>query len=323
MRKIIFFNHYHRGDIFTHRQFIKHLQSQLPEIEFEYLHFNHPKLTRDLNIPLVGSPEQLNQNTKFYFNEDKSCFYVNTWIGCDDKYMREHSGLNMHAMYNQWDEIYSTISKLLNKEISLYPVKEQYLPTIDYQYFNLTNIDSYVKENLNKKRILICNGSPKSGQSFAYDMTEFINYMALKHNDVDIICTQKINKTLPNILFTDDLIGDTETVDKRAPWEDKENNICDLLEISYLSEFCDVIVGKNSGPSAFCETFTNYMNPNKHIILYVVRWNSGNIMAESLSYNLDIKCQHEKVLIEQPNLSLKDVITITDTLSSAIERIKN
>lgn len=318
--KIVLFNHYHRGDIFTNREFIKHLRSQLPDIRFSYLHFNHPKLTRDMEIPLIGSPDNLNQHSKFFF--DKDTLYINTWIGADPEFMAKHKGLNLHAMYEQWLEVYAFVSKTLGKEIFIYADKEDYLPSVEFSHFNTLNIDNYLNSSDNMKRLLICNGVPKSGQSFSNDMAEFINETAKKFAKVDFICTQRFPTDNKNVLFTDDIIGDIETVDKRAPWEDKDLNICDLLEISYLSEKCDIIIGKNSGPAVFCETHNNFMDPTKHFISYVVRWNSGNIDSESLSYNLNIECEYEKILIEQRDpLSEKDIVTIRTSLNNALNNL--
>lgn len=320
--KIIFFNHYHRGDIFISREFVKHLKKQLSDIEFGYLHFNHPKLTRDMEVPLLGTPAHLDHYIKFINDTENKILYINTWIGSNPENMRKNQGMNMYTMYDQWLEIFAFVSRALSKDILIYGEKEDYLPVIDFTYFDVSKIDQYVQNTSGKKRALICNGAPKSGQSFLYNMEAFIKEAADNFPIIDFICTQKFEKTQSNILFTDDLIGDTEVADKRAPWEDKDVNICDLLEISYLSEQCGLIVGKNSGPSSFCETYNNHMDPNKHFISYVVRWNSGNIDSESLTYNLNLECKYDRVLIEQRNpLSETDIKTIRTTLHSALLRL--
>ena len=56
MFKIVFFNHYHRGDIFTNRGYVVAITESLRNFEFGYLHFNHPKLTRDISIKHEGQP---------------------------------------------------------------------------------------------------------------------------------------------------------------------------------------------------------------------------------------------------------------------------
>ena len=83
MSKIVFFNHFHKGDLHTHKEFIRHLQFELPDVTFEYMHNNVEKLTAELNIPLVGSPSELNNKEPFYYDEDTETLFINTWVGCN------------------------------------------------------------------------------------------------------------------------------------------------------------------------------------------------------------------------------------------------
>jgi hypothetical protein len=312
MSKIIFFNHYHRGDLLTHKEFIRQLQNELPDFTFEYMHFNHPKLTRDLNIPVIGAPENLDAKTPFY--QDEGVLYINTWIGCFWDIFCEHGGINMNSLWHQWDKILDTINGHFNTEIALRAEKESYLPKIDFTKFDVSSIDEFLKTNTNKK-ILICNGPPKSGQSFSDNMQDFINLAAEESPSIDFICTTKFDTTLNNVLFTDDIIVDNEVEDKRAPWEDREVNNCDLQEISYLSEHCDAIVGKNSGPFVFCETYNNYMNPNKKFLSYNVSWGIGKPPTETMSNGLDIKCKYTITPISDINtLSADDIANIHNSL---------
>jgi hypothetical protein len=312
MSKIIFFNHYHRGDLLTHKEFIRQLQNELPDFTFEYMHFNHPKLTRDLNIPLVGAPENLDAKTPFY--QDEGVLYINTWIGCFWDIFCEHGGINMNSLWHQWDKILNTINGHFDTEIALRTDKETYLPKIDFTKFNVSSIDTYLKQATNKK-ILICNGPPKSGQSFSDNMQDFINLAAEEYSNIDFICTTKFDTKLDNVLFTDNIIVDNEIEDKRAPWEDREINNCDLQEISYLSEHCDAIVGKNSGPFVFCETYNNYMDPGKKFLSYNVSWGIGKPPTETMSNGLDIKCEYTITPISDiSTLSADDVANIHNSL---------
>jgi len=318
MPKIVFFNHYHRGDLLTHKEFIRQIQDEL-DVTFEYLHFNHPKLTRDLNIPLVGEPTNLDPKTPFYQDED--VLYINTWIGCFWDIFCEHGGINMNSLWHQWDKIINTINGHFDTEIALRTDKETYLPKIDFTKFDVSSIDAYLKENTNKK-ILICNGPPKSGQSFSDNMQDFINLAAEEYPTIDFICTTKFNTTLDNVVFTDNIIVDNEVEDKRAPWEDREINNCDLQEISYLSEHCDAIVGKNSGPFVFCETYSNYMNPDKKFLSYNVSWGIGKPPTETMSNGLDIKCEYTITPISDINtLSADDVANIHNSLKKLADSL--
>jgi hypothetical protein len=283
------------------------------------MHFNHPKLTRDLNIPVTGAPENLDAKTPFY--QDEGVLYINTWIGCFWDIFCEHGGINMNSLWHQWDKILDTINGHFNTEISLRADKESYLPKIDFTKFDVSSIDEFLKTHTNKK-ILICNGPPKSGQSFSDNMQDFINLAAEESPNIDFICTTKFDTTLNNVLFTDDIIVDNEVEDKRAPWEDREVNNCDLQEISYLSEHCDAIVGKNSGPFVFCETYNNYMNPNKKFLSYNVSWGIGKPPTETMSNGLDIKCKYTITPISDINtLSADDIANIHNSLKELTDSI--
>jgi hypothetical protein len=320
-KKIVFFNHYHRGDLLTHKEFVRQLQEELPDCTYEYMHFNHSKLTRDLDIPKIGEPTALDHKTPFY--QDGDSLYVNTWIGCHWDIFCENGGINMDSLWAQWNTMLDTINPFFGTDIKLRTEKESYLPSIDFTKFNVSSIDDFVKFSDKHKRVLICNGAPKSGQSFNSDMKEFLDPLAEKYTDVHFICTQKFSTDHKNIFFTDDIILDTDIEDKRAPWEDRELNNCDLQEISYLSEMCDLIVGKNSGPFVFCETKNNYMNPNKKFLSFNVSWGIGKAPTETMSHNLNLKCEYTIVPVtgvggSAHTLSDQDVLDVSSALDNVV-----
>ena len=325
MAKIIFFNHYHRGDLLTHKEYVRQVKNELPDVEFEYLHFNHPKLTRDLDIPKIGEPTQLDHKTPFY--QDGETLYINTWIGCFWDIFCKHGGINMNSLWHQWEKIFETINAAFTVELKLKEEKEFYLPSIDFSRFNVSSIDEYLNKNKGRKKILICNGAPKSGQSFSDNMSSFIDEVAETHFDTDFICTEKFDTKIENVLFTDDIIKDTEVEEKRAPWEDREVNFCDLQEISYLSEHCDAIVGKNSGPFVFCETKDNYMNKKKKFLSYNVSWGpafqTGEVKpTETMSNGLNLKCDYKIIPISDiHNLTGDDVKNIKSSLKALVQSL--
>lgn len=312
INKIVFFNHYHRGDIFTHRGFIQHLQKLLPNIKFEYLHFNHPKLTRDLEIPLVGDPSRFSK--KLRYQKEGSILYINTWVGAYSKLFKIYKGLNMNFLMHQWKEIFSFIENEMKCNIFM-KKKEDYLPSIDFNYYDTSKIDSFFLNYQNKKSVLLCNGSPKSKQSFLYNMASYIISIAKKYPDCIFICTEKFENSQDNIFFTDDIIKCSEEESKRAPWEDMSKNICDLPEISYISEKVNLIVGKNSGPFCFCETRNNYLNLNKNFLSFNVSWGMGTPDTESMSHDLNLLANYNIIMIDNvENLSASDEIKIIKSL---------
>ena len=90
--KIIFFNHYHKGDLFTCKKFVQQIKDCLPENEYEYWHFNHPKTILDVDIPLTNTPHLLNDKIRFYKENDVVA--VNTWIGAWGEIDRKSTRLN-------------------------------------------------------------------------------------------------------------------------------------------------------------------------------------------------------------------------------------
>jgi hypothetical protein len=300
MSKIVFFNHLHRGDLHTHKEFIRQIQEETVGISLEYLHNNPSKLTDDLDIPRTGEPNHLDRSTPFY--QDDGVLYVNTWVACNWDLFCKHAGINMPLLYEQWGNIFPTINSFFDTNLSLKAAKEDYLPRIDYTKLNTKNIDLYLQEK--KRRILICNNVPASNQSFNYDMADYINEYAGKSPDTDFICTSKFAANFSNIKFTSEII--TTAGD------------CDLLEISYISKFCDVIIGKNSGPYVFCETYENYMDENKTFISFNMKHPDYDTIRETMSNGVDYKCKYYALPILDPNLSPTDKTTIRDILDKVI-----
>lgn len=280
--RIILFNHFHRGDLFTHKEFARHLKQQMPDSNFEYWHYNHPKVNLDLKIPLTNIPNKLDNKVKFY--EQGEVIAINTWIGVWDEIFTKHGGVNLQSLYESWSEIFNKMGVILHTD------PERYLPDVDYNFFNLTKVNNFLNSN-SRKKILVCNGKPMSNQSFDSDMSGVIHRFAYLHKDIDFICTKKIKTDMLNILCTDDIIQDSEQyfTGVNPYWFDRPVNTCDLNEISYLSTKCDAIIGKNSGPFVFCETARNLKDPNKVIVSFCKGPN------ESMSNGVEARCKYKHV----------------------------
>lgn len=284
MYKILLFNHYHRGDLFTHKAYAKHLKELIPECEFGYLHFNHPKVNLDLGIPLVGQPS-LNHTEVAVRATDG--VLINTWVGAYSALLKKHDGINLPFLHESWSNIFNILTEVLGRPIIINPDPNYYIPDTDYSFYDTKTIDTYL-ESSNKRRVLVCNGRPMSHQSNnETNLQTEIDLLASRFPSVDFIATSKYETSMDNILFTDNIIQDGDVFTLNAPWHDRPVNNCDLNEISYLSRHCDIIVGRNSGPSVFCETKTNYMDETKSFLMFT--W------GESLSIGVPIKCRHEVI----------------------------
>ena len=137
--------------------------------------------------------------------------------------------------------------------MNINPLKlSDFIPTVDYSYFKIEGIKNYLLSN-KRKKVLVCNGAVVSKQAKNFSFNGIVNNIAKSNPDVDFIMTEKFYSTTKNIFFTDDLIG-------------KQGN--DLNEISYLSLYCDCIVGRSSGPYIYSMVKENLLNAEKTFICF-------------------------------------------------------
>ena len=308
MNKIVFFNHYHRGDLHTSKEFVRQVIKELPDdIMFEYQHDNPPELLDDLNIksaPLLHTLDKKNPVVKM-----ENTLYINTWVGSQWDIFCEHGGINMLTFYDQWSKLYTAINKFFGSNLTLHKNKEDYLPKIDWSTIcqeSKKSIDKWiVPHDTKRKKVLICNNNPISGQSFKSNMQEWIVPLAKKHPDIMFILTDAIDTTMPNVTYTY-AIATTP-------------NQTDLREISYLSTMCDVIIGKNSGPYVYCETYDNYMQKEKKFVSYNTKNEQFDTIKETMSNGVKHRCSYTTVPIIDPNtLTVNDMDSIKDSLKEAV-----
>jgi hypothetical protein len=136
-------------------------------------------------------------------------------------------------------------------------------------------------------------------------MKEHIIPFAEMYPDTHFICTNKFaNDGFDNIKFTDDIIGPVDGGD--------------LQEISYLSRYCSVIIGKNSGPYVFCETYDNYMDEEISFVSFNTKHPDYETIQETMSNGLDIKCSYNAVPILNNSLTEKDHENIMAAINEAL-----
>jgi len=284
MKKISFFNYGHNGDLHTSKEFIRQIKNTLTDFEFTYYHDNHNRALVDLGI---SCSKNIPYKKNIRFIEDNNHLIINTWNGIYSEHFHPNNppyfyfgGTNYLSLKDMWEFIFNKINDFFGTNLKI-KSPEDYFPIIDFKFFNLENIDLFLKTHRQKK-ILVCNGPVRSKQSFSSPMIEEIQYLALAHPNYLFICTHRFDSNNKNIMFTDDIIKDTSG--------------CDLNEISYLSRFCDVIIGKNSGPFVFCMTKENFLNKDKIIISFNRGSHDPNYDAnsgvDSLHWGLSIPARY-------------------------------
>lgn len=246
---LTFFNEYGAGDIFESREFIKEWMTKVPAHRYYYAHGKSKSIIADIpSIKSVDFDKSIMDSMKDVLSDDNGNLYINTWIGRDSRYVLPGIGCVVEQFHKMHNDI---MQKYKIGQLNLSPI--HYIPRVDYTYYNRQDVHKFLSE-YKQDRILICNGSVNSNQAFNFDFSEAIYELAAKFDDKVIVVTSKLPEERKNIFYTGDII--------------KTKDGFDLNEISYLSNFCNTIVGRKSGPYVFCHTLSNCMNPNKKFVSF-------------------------------------------------------
>lgn len=256
------YNHWHYGDIFTSRCLIKSLIDKFNIVYYHNLNF---PLLDDIDglIEIKGIPENYDMHSSDFNNKK-----INTWIG------------QKNMEYFKKYEVGCTLRNYLS---FIYEVQDFFdIPRQDFEFyfpevnFNKIKLFEKLKNNiieLSKKYnliILICNGNVNSGQSFNFDFSPIVDNLSQLHRDVLFILTEKKDLDRENIIFTSDMTSINP----------------DLLQISYISTKCNIIIGRASGPYSYSLVKENILDMNKRFISL----NNSRIEANyynNLGFNLE------------------------------------
>jgi hypothetical protein len=287
VRKLVFFNFYHNGDLYHSKPFVKEVINALGKENVQYAHYRDPMVIHDLGIE-SARVTGLDEKVKFVSLPD--WVLINTWIGSYFDVFTGECTLNFNM--KMWGIIYEQINVVYGTSLKLGPV-EQYLPYIDYSAFDLQNTNAYLDTD-DKKKVLFCNGPVHSGQcEYNGDMSEIIIPLAEQNPDITFITTKPIlyKKYVPNIIDTSEII---------------KSDRCDLNEIGYLSKYCDVIVGRNSGPFCFASNRDNLNDPSKTFYAF------GNNPTDCFTHDIPLKsnCIWEQYKsVDQLRESIRNYLT--------------
>jgi hypothetical protein len=267
------------------REYVKHFMACIPAKKYVYWHNLSSKLLRDIpdlefgnlkNMP-VSNPrltcktvDEIRDNYRKYknilrefvrdrgkpFEIFKNNLFINTWVLAGHWIKNYRKERNMCPLDTQYwiDNNYRKYTELVNilneqgikcRQLNL--DKLTYIPSINYKVYDINGVDEFVK-NTPERKILICNGQVNSGQIFNFTLDNLINKI-VSFKNIKVITTVRTN--IPGVLYTGDII---------------QAEGGDLNEISYLSKFCDIIIGRGSGPFCFCETKDNYFDDKKRFI---------------------------------------------------------
>jgi hypothetical protein len=247
-KKIIFFNHYHNGDIHLSRSFVRKIIDYLKRdnIEFSYSHKNNSSILCD--IPnLIYDPNAIhNIDHNLSYKKIDDILYINTWYGQQHNHNLNKYGITFDTLYTNFDNICNntlglSLSSISNDLISFFP-------TIDYEQFFINRAIDWLKQHQSKK-VFIANGHALSWQAHNFHLTPIIIDIANRHkNKIFILSNIEGNYILPsNVIYSSDII---------------QKEAFDLNENSFVASHCDVIIGRASGAFSFSMTKSNLFEKN-------------------------------------------------------------
>lgn len=236
-KNIIFFNHFHNGDIHVSREFVRKLSAvftnMFPNVNIYYSHRNDSDCVVD--IPGVKYNQSL-----FNWNPHDGPFvkdetlHINTWYGQQQfRYMNNY-GVSFDCLYIMFDDVCKQFFNFSLSEID--PNPERWFPKIDFSKYHISEAKKFL-DNRKGYKVFVANNNALSGQATNFPMLPMITNLAINHQDITFILTNFDGTLiLPNMFYSSNIIG---------------KNGFDLNENGYISTHCDMIIGRASGPYTF------------------------------------------------------------------------
>jgi hypothetical protein len=258
--QVIFYNHFGNGDIFESREFVRRWMRDLPSKKYFYSHGKSPRILLDIpelefkDITIHMHPMQ------DIMDDGNGNLYINTWIGRDGKYVLPGIGCTVEKLFDMHNDMRSKLDIPKMDE----PIVE-FIPDIDYSVFSIDECNSFLSIH-EEPKIYIDNGIVQSKQAENFPMSDIIKEVAKLHRDKCFIVTHDIGEHIDNVYTTNSIT--------------KVPNF-DLPEISYISTFCDVLIGRNSGPHVFSQVRKNVMNSNKKLLSFTYHQQGASFVVNT------------------------------------------
>jgi hypothetical protein len=280
IERIVFFNMFQHGDLFGCKEYVRLMRKQL-DLPMSYATQKHPKVLYDLQIPWQLPTKVLHDMHRHKFFSVDNTLYINTWIGAYMKsfttdpifaidYTDSCDGCNYVSYRKVWTLIQNHLNHHYDWNIKLPTNITQFFSQVDYSFYNCQPIQDFIQKYFGRKKVLISNGPAMSGQSgLNHDMSAYIDVLANEFPEYVFFMTTKTNIEKSNVVYTDDIIPQTDPK-------------CDINEISYLSTFCDVIIGRNSGPFLYTNTKQNLLDSTKTFLAL------SKLEAESFPFSIKV-----------------------------------
>lgn len=300
--KVIFYNAFHNGDIHLSRTLVDRIIKTFPNFKYYYSHKNNKDLLLDVNNleSISFLPNLNNKNYKMFFIND-NVLYFNTWYAAGNNKFFNNYGISFDSLYYVFDfNLKGSFGKSLN---DIEDNVENLFPKINFNKFKTTNVDNYLKNYSDVKKVFISNGDVLSGQAVNFNYSSIINTLVSNHKDVLFIASNNHK----DLLLGENLALSENIIDKKD---------FDLNENAYLSTKCDLIFGRSSGTYTFAMNQDNMFDSNKTMISF------SNIGSDDNKYWLSDSMRdkvHYKAKVLNYNCGPGDILRI---MNENIIRVK-
>jgi hypothetical protein len=264
-KNIILYNHFHNGDIFYSRILVNIL---LKYFNITYYHNLKSPLFEDLPeiSEIVGIPSEFSiHGTNLHGG------ILNTWIGQNNMHYVTHQPIP-GCSFNNHFKLVSDICNFYGIDVS--DNLNSYLPVVNESNINDSSLMIEKIQNiLNKYKlvILVCDGNVNSGQSHNFNFVPMITEIANNNPDCLFLSTNQTYIGVGNVITI------YPEITKKLP---------DLLNISVLSKYCNIIIGRASGPVCFTHTKDNFNDSNKTFISFSFNESEGIFYYEGINKNV-------------------------------------
>jgi hypothetical protein len=293
--KISFYNGWHNGDLHVSRTFIKYIMDNFEATSYSYYHSCSTKILQDIdNLKQLPFEElQISSSNKDgYFKRGNNC-YINTWYASYNYRYLKGRDLTMFCLY---DVFKRTMKELFNHEIPNDIIK--FFAKIDYTKYDIKPIDDFILKD-SRKKVLICNNNVESAQSINFNFDPIIDELSLLFPDTLFLMTNILTNNIlirPNVIYCSNIVPQVN------------NN---LNEISYLSRFCDIIVGRYSGAQTFSGVYENYIDPSKTFITFLLKETANYVYGDgSFGINQLLPKEKRAKFVCSHDFSEKNIINV-------------
>lgn len=261
--RLIFYNHFGAGDIFESREFVKGWMERVPAKEYFYAHGKHPHILLDMPEIQFKEVTVHMDPMRAVWDDLNGNLYVNTWIGRDGRYVLPGIGCTVEKLFQMHNDMLDSCGfELLDGK------PYDYIPQINYREYNIAELEKFAVQH-SQNLIYWDNGLVQSNQAKNFDFNPIVEEVAKNHKDYNFILTHKYATAQTNIHFISDYTGGVGF---------------DLNEASFISLFCDMLIGRNSGPHVFTQVKPNIDNPNTKLLSFTYHEQGSSFVV-----NTDVK----------------------------------